>query len=87
MCTEYRLSVTPEKIVVQDRDNRGHFLQWWAAGAWICTASLQLCRIDTYSNKKLRERKGKKGIALRDIASKVHLIARLDIPWQVGYLN
>jgi hypothetical protein len=22
MCTEYRLSVTPEKIVVQDRDNR-----------------------------------------------------------------
>jgi len=32
MCTEYRLSVTPEKIVVQDRDNRGHFLQQWAAG-------------------------------------------------------
>ena len=27
MCNEYRLSVTPEKIVVQNRDNRGHFLQ------------------------------------------------------------
>ena len=25
MCTEYRLSVNPEKIVVQDRNNRGHF--------------------------------------------------------------
>jgi hypothetical protein len=35
-------------------------------------------------NKKLGERKSKKGIALRDIASKVHLIARLAIPWQVG---
>jgi hypothetical protein len=33
MFTEYRLSVTPEKIVVQDRDNRGHFLQQRAAGA------------------------------------------------------
>jgi hypothetical protein len=28
-------------------------------------------------NKKIREKKGKKGIALRDIASKVHLLARL----------
>ncbi len=28
-------------------------------------------------NKKLREKKGKKGITLRDIASKVHLLARL----------
>ncbi len=27
MCNEYRLSVSPEKIVVQDRDNRRHFLQ------------------------------------------------------------
>ncbi len=33
MCTEYRLSVTPEKILVQDKDNRGHFLQQWAMGA------------------------------------------------------
>jgi hypothetical protein len=47
MCTEYRLSVTPEKIVVQDRDNIGHFLQQWAAGAYIYTASIQLCRIAT----------------------------------------
>jgi hypothetical protein len=38
-------------------------------------------------NKKLREKKGKKGIALRDIASKVHLIARLAMPWQVGYMK
>ena len=38
-------------------------------------------------NKKLRERKGKKGIALRDIASKVHFAARLAMPWQVGYMK
>jgi hypothetical protein len=56
MCTEYRLSVTPEKIVVQDRDNRGHFLQWWAAGAMVCTASLQLCRIATQQEIKGKER-------------------------------
>jgi hypothetical protein len=37
--------------------------------------------------KKLRERKGKKGITLRDIASKVHLIARLAMPWQVGFMK
>jgi hypothetical protein len=35
-------------------------------------------------NKKLKEKKGKKGIALMDIASKVHLLARLAMPWQVG---
>ena len=41
-------------------------------------------------NKKIREKKGKKGkkgIALRDIASKVHLLARLAMPWQVGYMK
>ena len=38
-------------------------------------------------NKKIREKKGKKGIVLRDIASKVHLLARLDMPWQVGYMK
>jgi hypothetical protein len=36
-------------------------------------------------NKKLRERISKKGIALRDIASKVYFTARLAIPWQIGY--
>jgi hypothetical protein len=35
-------------------------------------------------NKKIRE---KKGIALRDIASKVHLLARLVMPWQIGYMK
>jgi hypothetical protein len=45
--TEYRLSVTPEKIVVQDKNNRGHFLQQCAAGALICNTSLQLCKIAT----------------------------------------
>jgi hypothetical protein len=38
-------------------------------------------------NKKLRERKSKKGIALRDIASKVHFTARLAMPWQIGYMK
>ncbi len=38
-------------------------------------------------NKELRERKDKKGIALRDIASKVNFIARLAMPWQVGYMK
>jgi hypothetical protein len=38
-------------------------------------------------NKKIKEKKGKKGIALRDIASKVHLLARLDMPWQVGCMK
>ncbi len=38
-------------------------------------------------NKELRKRKGKKGITLRDIASKVHLIARLAMPWQVGSMK
>jgi hypothetical protein len=38
-------------------------------------------------NKKIREKKGKKGIALRDIASKVHLLSRLAMPWQVGYMK
>jgi hypothetical protein len=37
--------------------------------------------------KKIREKKGKKGIALRDIASKVHLLARLAMPWQIGYMK
>ena len=38
-------------------------------------------------NKKIREKKGKKGIALRDIASKMHLLSRLAMPWQVGYMK
>jgi hypothetical protein len=38
-------------------------------------------------NKKLRERKSRKGIALKDIASKVHFIARLAMPRQVGYMK
>jgi hypothetical protein len=38
-------------------------------------------------NKKIRGKKGKKGIALRDIASKVHLLARLGMTWQVGYMK
>ena len=29
-------------------------------------------------NKKIREKKGKKGIALRDIASKVHFISKIS---------
>jgi hypothetical protein len=37
--------------------------------------------------KKLGERKSKKGIALRDIANKVLYIARLAMPWQVGYMK
>ncbi len=85
MCTEYRLSVNPEKIVVQDRNNRGHFLQ----------GELQVpgyaLHHNSYAvllhNKKIREKKGKKGIALRDIASKVHLLARLAMPWQVGHMK
>ena len=38
-------------------------------------------------SKKIGEKKGKKGIALRDIASKVHLLARLAMPWQIGYMK
>jgi hypothetical protein len=38
-------------------------------------------------NKKIKEKKGKKGITLRDTASKVHLLARLAMPWQVGYMK
>jgi len=38
-------------------------------------------------NKKIREKKDKKGIALRDIASKVHLLARIAMPWQIGYMK
>jgi hypothetical protein len=39
-------------------------------------------------NKKIKEKKGKKGIALRgDIPSKVHLLARLAMPWQAGYMK
>jgi hypothetical protein len=37
--------------------------------------------------KKIREKKGKKGIALKEIASKVHLLARLAMPWQIGYMK
>jgi hypothetical protein len=85
MCTEYRLSETPEKIVVQDRDNRGHFLQWWLQVPGYALHHYSYAEL--LHNKKLRERKGKKGIALRDIASKVHLIARLAMPWQVGYMK
>jgi hypothetical protein len=63
MCTEYRLSVTPEKIVVQDRDNRGHFLQWCAAGAWVYALHHYSYAVLLH-NKKIKEKKGKKGIAL-----------------------
>ncbi len=38
-------------------------------------------------NKKLRERKSKKGITFRDIASKMHFTARLAMPWQIGYMK
>jgi hypothetical protein len=38
-------------------------------------------------DKKIREKKGKKGIALRDIASKVHLLARLGVTWQIGNMK
>jgi hypothetical protein len=38
-------------------------------------------------NKKLRERGSKKGIALRNISSKVHFTARLDMPWKIGYMK
>ena len=47
MCTKYRLSVTPENIVIQDKNNRGNFLQQCAGGALICTTLLLLCRIVT----------------------------------------
>ena len=40
-----------------------------------------------YIRRKIREKKGKKGIALREIASKVHLSARLAMPWQIGYMK
>ncbi len=83
MCTEYRLSVTPEKIVIQDRDNRGTF---YNGGLQVPGYALHhYSYAELLHNKKLREKKGKKGIALRDIASKVHLLARLAMPWQVGY--
>jgi hypothetical protein len=74
------MSVTPEKIVVQDRDNRGHFLQWGYA-------LLHYSYAELLHNKELKERKGKKGVTLRDIESKVHFIARLATPWQVGYMK
>jgi hypothetical protein len=77
--------VNPEKIVVQDRDNRGHFLQWWEQVPRYALNHYSYAEL--LHNKKLREKKGKKGIALRDIASKVHLIARLAMPWQVGYMK
>jgi hypothetical protein len=38
-------------------------------------------------NNKLRERRSKKGFALRNIASKVHFTARLAMPWQIGYME
>jgi hypothetical protein len=47
------------------------------------TTVMQYC----YITRKIREKKGKKGIALRDIASKVHLLARLAMQWQVGYMK
>ncbi len=36
MCNEYRLSVTPENIVVHKRNNRGHSLQHCAAAVVHC---------------------------------------------------
>jgi hypothetical protein len=53
MCTEDRLSVTPEKIVVQDKDNRGHFLQQWAAGAFHRYALHYYSYAELLHNKKI----------------------------------
>jgi hypothetical protein len=64
MCTVYRLSVTPENIVVHNRNNRGHFLQHCAAAALICTAHLLYSYAELLHNKELMERRSKKEIAL-----------------------
>ncbi len=61
MCTVYRLSVTPENIVVH---NRGHFLQHCAAAALIYTAQLLYSYAELLHNKELMERRSKKEIAL-----------------------
>jgi hypothetical protein len=36
MCTVYRLSVTPENIVVHNKHDRGHSLQHCASATLIC---------------------------------------------------
>jgi hypothetical protein len=61
LCTVYRLSVTPENIVVQDKNNRRHFQQQCAEGALICTTLLQLCRIATLQeiNGKEKEKRNR----------------------------
>ncbi len=81
MCTEDRLSVTPEKIVVQDKDNRGHFLQQWAAGAFHRYALHYYSYAELLQEtRKFMERRSKKGITLMNIASNVHFTARLAMP-------
>jgi hypothetical protein len=74
MCTEYRLSVTPENIVVHDMNNRGHFLQQYAL---VSTTTLQA---ELLNNKESMERRSKKGIALMNIASNVHFTAISAMP-------
>ncbi len=78
MCTEYRLSVTPEKNVIQDRDNRGHFGH---SGPGVPRYVLHHYSYpELLLNKKLMERGSKNGIALMNIASNVHFTARLAMP-------
>jgi len=85
MCTEYRQSVTPENIVVRYRNNRGTLYNNVPQVPWYALHRYSYAEL--LHNKKLRERKSKKGIALRDIASKVHFTARLAMPWQFGYMK
>ncbi len=78
MCTEYRLSVTPEKIVFKTRTTGGTFYN-------------NVQRVPRYAlhhysyaelllNKKLMGRGSKKAIAIMNNASNVHYTARSDMP-------
>jgi hypothetical protein len=87
MCTEDRLSVTPEKIVVQDKDNRGHFLQQWAAGAFHRYALHYYSYAELLHNKKFRGKEKQERITLMNIASNVHFTARLTMPWPIGHMK
>jgi hypothetical protein len=82
MCTEYRLSVTPGNIVVHDRNNTGHFLQQCAL---VCTNRYSYAEL--LHNKELMERMSKKGIALVNIASNVHLTARSAMPLPLNHMK
>ena len=78
MCIEYRLSVTPEKIVVQAGTTKGTF---YNSGPQVPTYTLNhYSYAELLHNKKLMERGSKKGITLRNIASNVHFTARLAMP-------